>query len=404
MYIKLNKETCTGCSFCIKSCPFGAIQMNESLPEFNDQCVYCGACERACPTNSILLQRPSPKKDDFDDYQNFWVVLEIDKNLNKIRKVSLELLSEARRLADQVGQKVVALALYDKQPEHFRENLAKVGCDEVIQVKNDNFVRYDTDIYTDVIVGIISKYKPAVVLYPATEIGRDLAPRISARLKTGLTADCTSLDIDETGNLVQIRPTFGGNIMASIICPHNRPQMATVRPNVFSVVECNKANDLFIRDINIKIEGNIQRVKFKEFIELIDSFKDVSEAEVIISGGYGMKSAENFKLLQKLAEKMGAAVGASRKAVDEGWVPFKIQIGQTGKTVAPDLYIACGISGALQHTIGIKNAKKIIAINSDPTAPIFSMADVGIIGDAVEIMKELYNLLEKTKKNPQLKT
>ena len=238
-------------------------------------------------------------------------------------------------------------------------------------------------------------YKPAGILFPATENGRDLAPRVSCRLQVGLTADCTALDIDTERNLVQIRPTYGGNIMASIISPDHRPQLASVRPNVLLVNQVKKPTDTKFIYVDMDMDAQKSKVQFIKAVEKENVFRDVGEAEIVIAGGYGIGSAENFRILQKLAVKMDAAVGATRKAVDEGWAPFDVQVGQTGKTVAPDLYIACGISGALQHTIGIKNAGHIISINADPAAPIFPMSDVAIMGDALQVLSSLCERMEK---------
>lgn len=397
--IEVFEHLCTGCKLCVKKCPFGAIEIDSKYPVFGDNCVYCGACVKACPKNAINIDIKTNISGNLDEFSDFWVVLEIDTYSNKLRKVSLELLSEARKLANRLNQGVVAVCMFDIEPENLLENLKYVGCDEVIRVKHEKLGRYDTETYTSIISGLISRYKPSVVLFPATEDGRDLAPRVSARLKVGLTADCTALDIDEKNNLIQIRPTYGGNIMASIITPDYRPQMASIRPNVFMVDHVEESKSIKVTDIDLAINENAGRIEFLDFIEKETVFKDVLEAEIVICGGYGMGCAENFKLLHDLAVKTGAAVGASRKAVDEGWVPFEIQIGQTGKTVAPDLYIACGISGALQHSIGIKNAKKIIAINNDPTAPIFSMSDIAIVGDVKQVLMKLNEMVSKKGKS-----
>jgi electron transfer flavoprotein alpha subunit len=217
---------------------------------------------------------------------------------------------------------------------------------------------------------------------------------VACRLQNGLTADCTRLEIDENGNLVQIRPTYGGNIMASIIAPYHRPQMASVRPNVMQIIEAKRNSELRCTQMDIRPDENADRVALLSRIEKELNFKDVCESEVIVAGGYGLGSKENFKWIHKLSSKLNAAAGATRKVVDEGWAPLEIQIGQTGKTVAPDLYIACGISGALQHSIGIKNAKKVIAINNDPAAPIFSMCDIAVLGDAVSVLKALYERIK----------
>lgn len=393
--IEVLKNLCTGCEICIQKCPFEAIKFDSKYPIFLDNCVYCGMCAKGCPQNAIYMDIETNISGNLSEFENIWVLMEKDPCSNKLKKVSFELLSEARKLADRLNQKVVAVGIFDQEPENFLENLKNVGCDEVLKIKHESLGIYNTEIYTHILTGLINRYKPSIVLFPATEDGRDLAPRISGRLKVGLTADCTELDIDDKNNLIQIRPTYGGSIMASIITPDFRPQLASIRPNVFTVDRVENPNSVKVIDIEVDLTYNKRRVEYISFIERETDFKDVLEAEIVICGGYGMGSAENFKLLQDLAVKTGAAVGATRKAVDEGWVPFEIQIGQTGKTVAPDLYIACGVSGALQHSIGIKNAKKIISINNDPTAPIFSMSDVAIMGDVKQILKQLNEMVLK---------
>jgi len=393
--LRIDENKCIGCGLCVEICSFGAMKMNGKLPAVSDTCVFCGECEKICPTGAITMSKGNIKNSDFSEYKGIWAVMEINLQRKQLQKVSLELLSEARRLADILNQKVSAVLLCSEIPEGLEQSVAEVGCDQVYLVKNDLLEHYDTNLYSDTIIKLAQEYKPSSILFPATENGRDLAPRVSCGLQVGLTADCTSLDINADKNLVQIRPTYGGSIMAFIISANHRPQLASVRPNVLVVNKLKKTTDTKIIPVDIKIDESIQKVKLIKTVEKETVFKDVAEAEVIIAGGFGMGSADNFKKLQKLAVKLDAAVGASRKAVDEGWATIDIQVGQTGKTVAPELYIACGISGALQHTLGIKNAKRIIAINSDPTAPIFSVSDVAIMGDAAQVIDKLCELVEE---------
>lgn len=393
--IQVKQDLCNGCRLCERNCAFGAIEFIEKTPIFKENCLLCGECANTCPKNAIKIEINTNITQDFSNYRGFWVFMQMDEKSGKPKKVSYELLGEARRLADRVGQEVTGICLCAEEPPDLCAEMQSIGCDKLMIVQNPKLKDYDTDIFTAIVSGFITKYKPSVVLFPATENGRDLAPRVSARLKVGLTADCTALDIDDKGRLIQIRPTYGGNIMASIITPDYRPQMASVRPNVFAVVPCRRKGEFTVEKIAIEIDEKMQRVKRIGFKKKKEVYGDVSEASIIIAGGYGIKNRENFKLLHDLALKTGAAVGASRKAVDEGWAPFDIQIGQTGKTVAPDLYIACGISGALQHAIGIKNAKKIIAINNDPAAPIFSMSHVAILADIRQVLLSLNKQVDK---------
>jgi electron transfer flavoprotein alpha subunit len=395
--IKINTENCNGCGVCSRKCPFGAISLNEKHAVFGDNCVYCGLCRDICPQKAILIDVDSVSSNNNSEYKGIWVVMQLDTT-GRVKKVSFELLSEARKLGDRLKEKVSALCLCKVKPADLENILGDLGCEELLLVEDGFLYAYDTDVFAGIISGLISQNRPSVVLFPATEDGRDLAPRISGRLKIGLTADCTALDIDKDGLLVQIRPTYGGNIMASIITPNHRPQMASIRPNVFKVENCQTKTKVSVHRFNFKIESNAVRVKRIGVKKKEAVYKDVGEANIIIAAGYGV-GRENLKLVHELAIKTGAAVGVTRKVVDEGWEPFEIQIGQTGKSVAPELYIAFGISGALQHSIGIKNAKKIIAVNNDPVAPIFAIADTAILGDAGQILCELNMLADRKKHN-----
>lgn len=393
--LKIENEKCIGCGLCETVCSFGALSMVHGFPVVDENCVFCGECERICPQEAITLPKKQNKPLNFENYRDVWVVMEIDFETGRLRKVSLELLCKARELADDLGESVAALLLCDTIPTNFKKQVSEIGCDTVYIVKDHALNEYDTNVYSHIISKMSRKYKPAVILFPATEYGRDLAPRVSCNLKVGLTADCTGLEIDKDKNLVQIRPTYGGNIMAWIISPNHRPQLASVRPNVFSIARQKKLKSTeFITE---KIDADILKSSVK-YIKSIDKdvvYKDVTEAQILIVAGFGIGSKENFKKLERLAIKMNAVIGATRKVVDEGWAPFEIQVGQTGKTVAPDVYIGFGVSGALQHTIGMKNAKLKIAINSDPAAPIFKMCDVAIMGDCLKVAENLYNKLCK---------
>lgn len=333
---------------------------------------------------------------NISDYKG--VLVFVEQREGKIQRVSLELIGKAREIADELDEAVTAVILGNNIKNNLEE-LIYYGADEVIYVDHQALGIYMTEPYTKALTEIINSKKPEIVLIGATAIGRDLAPRVSARIYTGLTADCTALNIeDETRNLLMTRPAFGGNIMATIICPDHRPQMSTVRPGVMQIRK---------RDINRK--GNIGEfvINFTnkdinvEIIEVVKEVKEkinIEEAKVLVSGGRGIGKAENFALLKELASTLDGQVAASRAVVDAGWIDRNHQVGQTGKTVRPDLYIACGISGAIQHLAGMEESEFIIAINKDSGAPIFETADVGIVGDVNKVVPLLIEEIKVNKR------
>lgn len=322
-----------------------------------------------------------------EEYRGIWVAgLEDEKS--SLTNVSLELLTKAVWLSKKRKTEVCFAVIADHIPEIWLKQVKEIGCDNILMLKARGMAE-DFDFRVGAFVQAIEKYKPEIVLFPASADGRDLAPKISARVKTGLTADCTDLDIAENGELLQIRPTYGGNIIATIRTPDHRPQMASVRPGVFEIEKTDSVEECNVAEMDINDEKDFGRIKFINAIDNIGSFADLNEAEIVLAGGYGMGSKENFQLLYKLADKIGAAVAATRKVVDEGWAPAAIQVGQTGKVIAPTLYIAFGISGALQHTLGIKRSKKIIAVNNDPAAPIFGICDKAILANVVDVVKRM---------------
>lgn len=312
----------------------------------------------------------------------------------KINKVSYELIGKAKELADARGTQVSAILLTDKAGD-MPDKLAAYGADRVILIEDPVLKEYMTEPYAMAIAKIIEDYKPEIILFGATAIGRDLAPRVSARVRTGLTADCTKLEIDaETSNLRMTRPAFGGNIMATILSPEHRPQMATVRPGVMKMLEKNASAKANIEKVEMKFEKNKNFVTIDEVIPKVSDKIDIMDAKILVSGGRGVGSAENFRILQDLADVLGATVSSSRAAVDAGWTEKDIQVGQTGKTVRPQLYFAIGISGAIQHLAGMEESDIIIAINKDETAPIFDVADFGIVGDLNKIVPLLTQKLK----------
>lgn len=328
------------------------------------------------------------------EYKNLWVYIETDEGSAK--SVGYELLNPGRRMADKLGQRLVAVVL-GKNAEEAAKTAIAYGADEAILVEGDEYEHYNTDAQTYAMVELIHKYNPFIVLYGATNNGRDMGPRAACALHTGLTADCTGLDIDDEGLLAATRPAFGGNLMATISCPNHRPQMATVRPGVFKKAPLAEGRTGEILREDIHIPADQIRVTLVDRVKEVAEAVNLEEAEIIVSGGRGLKSAENFQLIRDLADALGATVGASRAAVDAGWIPHAHQVGQTGKTVAPKLYIACGISGAIQHLAGMTGSDTVIAINKDPDAPIFSVADYAIVGDLFEVVPALTKAIREAK-------
>ena len=320
------------------------------------------------------------------DYKGVWVFAE--QREGQLQKVSLELLGEGKKIAEKLGVKLTALLL-GNNIEGLADTLTAHGADEVLVANDPKLEHYTTEAYTKVICDLAEERKPSILFIGATFIGRDLGPRVSARLSTGLTADCTSLDVDvETGDLLATRPAFGGNLMATIACPEHRPQMATVRPGVFEKVE-TASTDAKVENVEVKLADSDIRTKVLETVKSKKDIIDISEANVIVAGGRGVGSKENFELLKELADVLGGTVAGSRAAVEKGWLDPAYQVGQTGKTVKPSIYIACGISGAIQHVAGMQDSDMIIAINKDNSAPIMKVADYGIVGDVKKVLPEL---------------
>jgi len=320
------------------------------------------------------------------DYKGVWVFAE--QREGELQKVSLEILGEGRRIADELGVKLTALLL-GNNIEALAKTLAEHGADEVLVADDKNLEHYTTDAYTKVICDLANERKPGILFVGATFIGRDLGPRIAARLSTGLTADCTSVEVEvENGNLLATRPAFGGNLMATIACPDHRPQMATVRPGVFAKISTDGSN-CNIEKVEVKLVDSDIKTKVLEIIKSKKEIIDIAEADFIVSGGRGVGSKENFELLRELAKALDGTVAGSRAAVENGWIDGAYQVGQTGKTVRPQIYIACGISGAIQHVAGMQESDLIIAVNKDDSAPIMKLADYAIVGDIAKIVPEL---------------
>ena len=383
MQVIVIKEKCKSCTKCVKACPFNAIDMIDGLAVINDKCTACGQCVEACPFQAILKTEAKTVSDDLSGYKDVWVFAE--HRDGKLMGVTKELLGEGYRLSRDLDAAVCAVVAASST-EHLAKELFAYGADKVIAIENELLKEYTTDAYTRVISDAIKKFKPEIVLFGATHIGRDLAPRIAARLDTGLTADCTKLEIDkENRRLLQTRPAFGGNLMATIVCPRTRPQMSTVRPGVMSKLEKKETKGELI-NFKSELKKSDIRTTIKDIVKSVKEHVSLIDTEIICAGGRGLGSSNGFRLIEELADAIGGTVGASRAAVDSGWIDHSRQVGQTGTTVKPKIYFACGISGAIQHLAGMQTSDTIIAINKDPDAPIFEVADFAIVGDLYKII------------------
>jgi electron transfer flavoprotein alpha subunit len=329
---------------------------------------------------------------DFSSYKGVWVLAEQQDSC--LKSVGLELLSIGRKLADIINEELVAVLL-GKNVEALANELATYGTDKVVVVEHNILEQYSIDGYTTVLTKLSQKLKPSILLVGGSLNGRELAPRLAARLEAGITADCTGLDIDEKGQLLQIRPTFGGKLMATILCPRTRPQMASVRPNVFKKPERDITKRAKIVRVKVDIPIGEVRTKVLKVIKKVQTYGDIENAEKIISVGRGIGSKDNLKMIYELADTLGASVAGSRPVIEKGWLPTVQQVGQSGKTVSPKLYIAVGISGAIQHLVGMQSSDLIIAINKDPKASIFQVATYGLVGDLFEIIPLLTEAFKK---------
>ncbi|MFA5524714.1 MAG: electron transfer flavoprotein subunit alpha [Tissierellales bacterium] len=393
MAVKVIDEKCTGCTTCVDACPFDAIEMREDKAYIKDNCTSCGVCVETCPFDAIVKEEESKVEiDDISKYKGVWVFAE--QREGKLLNVAVELLGEGRKMADKLGVELTAVLLGSKVDD-IAEKLIKYGADLVLHADDKLLETYTTDGYTKVISDLIKVRKPEIMLIGATNIGRDLGPRLSARVHTGLTADCTRLEIDEEDKkLLMTRPAFGGNLMATIICPDHRPQMSTVRPGVMERAQYDENRKGKVERVEIDLTEEDIKATVEKVVKSGKAEVPLEEAKIIVAGGRGLGTQENFELVEKLAKKLGGVVGASRATVDEGWIEHSHQVGQTGKTVRPKLYIACGISGAIQHLAGMQDAECIIAINKNPDAPIFKIADYSIVGDVAEIIPAMLETLD----------
>jgi len=397
MGIQVSLEKCIGCSLCVKSCALGAITVvNKKAVIDTAKCNLCAACIESCKKyQAITITKDSSSKIDVNDYKG--VAVFVEQHEGKVAGVSFEMLGEGRKLADQLGEKLIAVLLGSGM-ETAANDLVKFGADKVVYFDSPELARFRDDTYAALMCEFVDGDKPAILLAGASAVGRSFIPKVAARVWGGLTADCTKLDIDtERRLLLGTRPAFGGNLMATIIAPHHRPQIATVRHKVMkaAVRDDGRTGEVVVKKVDAsKI---IERTKILDFVKEVESTVNITEADIIVSGGRGMGKAENFSYIRDLAQALGGAVGASRAAVDAGWIPYSHQVGQTGKTVCPKLYIACGISGSVQHMAGMQSSDFIIAINKDPAADIFQIANLGLVGDALQVLPELTKAFKERK-------
>lgn len=395
--VAIDPAKCKGCSKCVRECPFGAMRMNGRIAEVDGAaCRACSACVKACPFGAISeVKARRWGAADLSAYSGVWVFAE--QSGGKIREVSYELLAKGRELADSRGCRLGAVLLGSGLPPEAAQSLVAHGADEVYVADDPALAEFETNAYADAVAQLIAKYRPEAVLAGATAIGRSFLPKVAVRSGAGLTADCTALEMAAPAGggakiLHQTRPAFGGNIMATIFTPDHRPQMATVRPRVFRAAPPDASRTgKIVAEALAALSPAFKTVKRKASGENVD----IAAAEILVVGGRGLKKAENFALLEKLASKLGGTVAASRAAVDAGWIPASRQVGQTGKTVAPRLYLSFGVSGAIQHLAGMRGSDFVVAVNSDPNAPIFQAADVAVTGDLFAVAPALLKALDE---------
>jgi electron transfer flavoprotein alpha subunit/NAD-dependent dihydropyrimidine dehydrogenase PreA subunit len=392
--LHIDKDLCIGCGICEDHCAFGAIAVVEGKAVVGDTCTLCGACVEACDVGALALTGTEKSVQmELDSWSGVYVYCEFRRGA--LASVSLELLGIGRRLADMRGV-VLSAVLIGHETGETAARLIGHGADTVYRIDAPGLAHFSDETYGAVMTALIREYKPEIVLAGATAIGRSFIPGVATVLNTGLTADCTKLEIRVgDGALLQTRPAFGGNIMATIECPSTRPQMATVRPRVMKALEYDPQRTGNVIDITPVPEQLQSRMQVVESVISEGCNVNIQESDILVSGGRGLDNAKGFDLIRRLAESLNGDVAASRAAVDAGWIPYPHQVGQTGKTVAPKLYIACGISGAIQHVAGMQSADTIVAINRDGNAPIFDVADFGIVGDLYEIIPKLIEKIEE---------
>ena len=389
----VDEKKCVACGECVEVCPVDAIDIVDDVAQVDDNCTLCGLCVDVCDYEAIgLPEVQTAETEDLESYKGVWVVAEHYNG--ELHSVSFELLGVGRKLADKLKVELAAVLIGYKLQERAKK-LIGYGADRVHLAEHPDLITFNDESYANVLAELIKEKKPEILLAGATAVGRSFIPRVAVAVETGLTADCTGLDIGDDGLLYQTRPAFGGNVMATILCPRRRPQMATVRPMVMKKPDFNKERQGVVEAFAPSPKAVTSRVKVLETVTQEQETVRITEADVVITGGRGLQKAENFKILEEVALLLNGAIGATRSVVDEGWMPYSHQVGQTGKTVSPKLYIACGVSGAIQHVVGMQGSEIIVAVNKDPNAPIFDIVNYGIVADLFEFVPELVKKIKE---------
>ena len=393
MKIYIITDKCNGCKICLKKCNYEAIEMKDNKAFIKPNCIYCGICVELCPQKAIMLE--IPKVSSESNKGDFWIYIEKDEN-GSIIDSSLEIVSKIREINTNLECRICGVFIGNDFSSEDIKKIELTGVNKLIQIKLSKDEGYDVIHYADILSDLCNEYKPVMFLFPATEIGRDLAPRLATKIETGLTADCTELSFDSyTGLLVQTRPAFGGDLMASIVCPERRPQMATIRPHSFKITESNIKGNVEVKIIEDKYSNFEKSYITISKDPIIRDYPSIEEMKILISVGRGIGSEDNIKLIRDFAESIGAGISCTRPIVDKGWLPQYLQVGLSGKSVAPKLYIALGISGSIQHLVGMQNSEYIIAVNKDENSPIFKVAHLGIIADLKLALPEIIRYLGK---------